>query len=79
MFLMYCVNDINVFFYFGGDDTPILEYLSELSMSVCVQFKSVSQRLEEVEIDVFRSLDKVKDEPSPGSTFFKDCLVEWRV
>ncbi|XP_004305310.1 PREDICTED: small subunit processome component 20 homolog [Fragaria vesca subsp. vesca] len=41
-------------------------------------FKSISQRLEEVEIDVFRSLDKVKDEPSPGSTFFKDCLVEWR-
>ncbi|XP_062008273.1 U3 small nucleolar RNA-associated protein 20 [Rosa rugosa] len=41
-------------------------------------FKSVSERLEEVEIDVFRSLDKLKDEPSPGSTFFRDCLVEWR-
>ncbi|ESQ34339.1 hypothetical protein EUTSA_v10009353mg [Eutrema salsugineum] len=27
---------------------------------------------------VFRSLDKVKDKPSKDSTFFKDCLVEWR-
>ncbi|ONI16066.1 hypothetical protein PRUPE_3G077100 [Prunus persica] len=41
-------------------------------------FKSFSQRLEEVEIDVFRSLDKVKSEPQAGSTFFRDCLVEWR-
>ncbi|KAI5337169.1 hypothetical protein L3X38_016438 [Prunus dulcis] len=41
-------------------------------------FKSFSQRLEEVEVDVFRSLDKVKPEPQAGSTFFRDCLVEWR-
>lgn len=44
-----------------------------------MQFKKFSQRLEEIEIDVYRSLDHVKSEPSEGSCFFKDCLVEWRV
>ncbi|KAB1206516.1 hypothetical protein CJ030_MR7G000028 [Morella rubra] len=40
-------------------------------------FKTFSQRLEEIDIDVYR-LDKVKAEPSEGSTFFRDCLIEWR-
>ncbi|XP_065862754.1 uncharacterized protein [Euphorbia lathyris] len=41
-------------------------------------FKNFSQRIEEIEIDVYRSLDKIKPEPSEGSSFFRDCLVEWR-
>ncbi|KAF2288911.1 hypothetical protein GH714_022744 [Hevea brasiliensis] len=41
-------------------------------------FKTFSQRIEEVEIDVYRSLDKIKPEPSEGSSFFRDYLVEWR-
>ncbi|XP_068304217.1 uncharacterized protein [Pyrus communis] len=41
-------------------------------------FKNFSERLDDVEIDVFRSLDKVKSEPHEGSTFFRDCLIEWR-
>lgn len=41
-------------------------------------FKNFSQRLEEIEIDVFRSLDPLKTEPSEGSSFFRDCLVQWR-
>ena len=44
-----------------------------------LQFKNFSQRVEEIEIDVFRSLNKVKAEPSEGSSFFRDCLTEWRV
>ncbi|KAL6970994.1 hypothetical protein U1Q18_030676 [Sarracenia purpurea var. burkii] len=42
-------------------------------------FKTFSQRVEEIDIDVFRSLDPLKTEPSEGSSFFRDCLVEWRV
>ncbi|KAL3724550.1 hypothetical protein ACJRO7_029686 [Eucalyptus globulus] len=41
-------------------------------------FKTFSQRLEEIEIDVYKSLDRIKSEPSEGSSFFRDCLVEWR-
>ncbi|KAK9281533.1 hypothetical protein L1049_004436 [Liquidambar formosana] len=41
-------------------------------------FKNFSQRLEEIEIDVYRSLDPLKSEPSEGSSFFCDCLVQWR-
>ncbi|KFK44281.1 hypothetical protein AALP_AA1G237800 [Arabis alpina] len=42
-------------------------------------FKSSSQRINDTEIKVARkSLDKVKDHPSEGSTFFKDSLVELR-
>lgn len=33
-------------------------------------FKTFSQRIEDVEIDVYRSLDKIKLEPSEGSSFF---------
>lgn len=44
-----------------------------------LQFKSFSQRVSEIEVDVFRSLDPVKAEPSEGSSFFRDCLLEWRV
>ncbi|XP_010532760.1 PREDICTED: small subunit processome component 20 homolog isoform X2 [Tarenaya hassleriana] len=43
-------------------------------------FKTFSDRIGEIDIvtNVFRSLDKVKAEPSEGSSFFKDSLVEWR-
>lgn len=41
-------------------------------------YKSTAQQIAEIEIDVYRSLDPVKAEPSEGSTFFRDCLVEWR-
>uniref|UniRef100_A0A2P2MF27 Uncharacterized protein n=1 Tax=Rhizophora mucronata TaxID=61149 RepID=A0A2P2MF27_RHIMU len=41
-------------------------------------FKTVSERIEEIEIDVYRSLDKIKSEPSKGSSFLRDCLIEWR-
>ncbi|KAF8392350.1 hypothetical protein HHK36_022692 [Tetracentron sinense] len=41
-------------------------------------FKNFSQRVEEIEVDVFRSLDPLKSEPSEGSSFFRDCLVQWR-
>ncbi|KAI8566257.1 hypothetical protein RHMOL_Rhmol02G0025800 [Rhododendron molle] len=42
-------------------------------------FKTLSQRLEEIDVDVFRSLDPLKSLLSEGSSFFRDCLVEWRV
>lgn len=41
-------------------------------------FKTFSQRVEDIDIDVFRSLHPLKSEPSEGSSFFRDCLVEWR-
>ncbi|XP_022025733.1 small subunit processome component 20 homolog isoform X2 [Helianthus annuus] len=41
-------------------------------------FKTFSQRIEDIDVDVFRSLDPLKQEPSEGSSFFRDCLVEWR-
>ncbi|PSS35668.1 Small subunit processome component like [Actinidia chinensis var. chinensis] len=41
-------------------------------------FKTFSQRVEEIDIDVFRCLAPLKSEPSEGSSFFRDCLVEWR-
>ncbi|XP_031259480.1 small subunit processome component 20 homolog isoform X1 [Pistacia vera] len=42
-------------------------------------FKSVSQRLDDIDINVFRSLDKVKTAPSEeGGSFLRDCLYEWR-
>ncbi|KAF3796079.1 Small subunit processome component 20-like protein [Nymphaea thermarum] len=42
-------------------------------------FKTFSQRLEDLDVNVFRSLEPVKAEPAQGSTFFKDALVYWRV
>ncbi|KAM6544664.1 hypothetical protein CsatB_025400 [Cannabis sativa] len=41
-------------------------------------FKTFSQRIEDIDIDVYRCLDIIKSEPSEGSSFFRDCLVEWR-
>lgn len=41
-------------------------------------FKSFSQQIDDIEINVFRSLDKVKAEPSEGSSFLRDCLIQWR-
>lgn len=53
--------------------------LNYLVLESNVQFQTFSQRVEEIEIDVFRSLHPLKSEPSEGSSFFRDCLVEWRV
>ncbi|KAJ1404604.1 Armadillo-type fold [Sesbania bispinosa] len=41
-------------------------------------FKTFSDRVNEIDINVYRSLEKVKAEPSEGSSFFRDCLIEWR-
>ncbi|KAJ6777070.1 hypothetical protein OIU74_001111 [Salix koriyanagi] len=41
-------------------------------------FKTFSQRIEEIEIDVYSSLNKIKSDPSEGSTFLRDCLIEFR-
>ncbi|GAB2249577.1 hypothetical protein Droror1_Dr00012936 [Drosera rotundifolia] len=41
-------------------------------------FKTFAQRIGDIEIDVFRSLQPVKAEPSTGSSFFLDCLDQWR-
>nr|KYP57020.1 U3 small nucleolar RNA-associated protein 20 [Cajanus cajan] len=41
-------------------------------------FKSFSERVDDIDINVYRSLEKVKAEPSEGSCFFRDCLIEWR-
>ncbi|KAK4356824.1 hypothetical protein RND71_022434 [Anisodus tanguticus] len=41
-------------------------------------FKTFSERIEDVDIDVYRNLDPLKAEPSEGSSFFLDCLTEWR-
>ncbi|KAL1533475.1 small subunit processome component 20 isoform X1 [Salvia divinorum] len=41
-------------------------------------FKTFSQRVEEIDIDVYRSLDPMKAEPSGDSSFFRDCLIEYR-
>nr|XP_043629943.1 small subunit processome component 20 homolog [Erigeron canadensis] len=41
-------------------------------------FKTFAQRVEEIDVDVYRSLDPIKQDPSEGSSFFRDCLVEWR-
>ncbi|XP_077215224.1 ARM repeat superfamily protein [Tasmannia lanceolata] len=41
-------------------------------------FKKFSQRVEEIEIDVFRSLDTLKFEPGEGLSFFRESLLYWR-
>ncbi|KAG1347740.1 hypothetical protein COCNU_06G015690 [Cocos nucifera] len=41
-------------------------------------FKSFSQRVEEIDIDVFRSLEPIKTQPSSGSAFFRESLMQWR-
>jgi len=43
------------------------------------QFKNFAQRVEEVDVDVFRSLAPVKFQPTAGSSFFHENLVQWRV
>jgi hypothetical protein len=42
-------------------------------------FKNFAQRVEEVDVDVFRSLAPVKFQPTAGSSFFHENLVQWRV
>jgi hypothetical protein len=44
-----------------------------------VQFKSFAQRVSSVDVDVFRSLVPVKFEPTAGSSFFHENLLQWRV
>ncbi|KAH9571646.1 hypothetical protein CY35_02G105300 [Sphagnum magellanicum] len=41
-------------------------------------FKNFAQRVEEVDVDVFRSLAPVKFQPTAGSSFFHENLVQWR-
>ncbi|KAE9587002.1 hypothetical protein Lalb_Chr23g0269091 [Lupinus albus] len=41
-------------------------------------FKSFNDRVNDIDINVYRSLDKLKPAPSDGSSFFRDCLMEWR-
>ncbi|KAJ0262956.1 ARM repeat superfamily protein [Hirschfeldia incana] len=42
-------------------------------------FKNLAQKVNEIDISgFFKSLEKVKPEPSDGSSFFRDCLVELR-
>ncbi|CAH8355708.1 unnamed protein product [Eruca vesicaria subsp. sativa] len=42
-------------------------------------YKNLGQQVDEIDISgFFKSLEKVKAEPSEGSSFFRDCLVEWR-
>ncbi|XP_056865645.1 U3 small nucleolar RNA-associated protein 20-like [Raphanus sativus] len=42
-------------------------------------FKNLAQKVNEIDISgFFKSLEKVKPEPSEGSSFFRDCLVELR-
>lgn len=51
-------------------------------MCGCMQFKKVGEKMEDTKtevVNVFKSLEKVKAEPSQGSTFLKDRLVELRV
>ena len=47
-----------------------------------MQFKKVGEKMEDTKtevLNVFKSLEKAKAEPSEGSTFLKDRLVELRV
>ncbi|CAA7036210.1 unnamed protein product [Microthlaspi erraticum] len=60
------------------NDSRAVKSLNESKGSNRYKFKSFNGRMNDNEIKVFRSLDKVKSEPSEGSTFFKDCLVELR-
>ncbi|RYR39987.1 hypothetical protein Ahy_A09g045635 [Arachis hypogaea] len=55
---------------------PAFTLPSELTF---IFFKSFSERVDEIDINVYRSLEKVKAEPSEGSSFFRDCLIEWRL
>lgn len=48
----------------------------------CMQYKSPGEKMEDTKtqvVNVFKTLEKVKAEPSEGSTFLKDRLVELRV
>lgn len=64
-----CTYDCQLFLSFCGD-----------WICLCmVQFKTFSERIEDVDIDVYRNLDPLKAEPTEGSSFFRDCITEWRV
>ncbi|WOG89602.1 hypothetical protein DCAR_0208840 [Daucus carota subsp. sativus] len=59
-------------------DAQVVKSLNTSSGRRRFVFKTFSQRVEDIDIDVYRSLHPLDSEPSPGSTFFRDCLVEWR-
>ncbi|ONK58251.1 uncharacterized protein A4U43_C09F10200, partial [Asparagus officinalis] len=40
-------------------------------------FKSISQRIKEIDINVYKSLDPLRSEPK-SSSFFLDSLLYWR-
>ncbi|CAL5215375.1 unnamed protein product [Lathyrus oleraceus] len=40
-------------------------------------FKSFYERIDDIDIDVYTSLEPIKPHPKEGS-FFRDCLIEWR-
>lgn len=66
-----CAYDCQLLLFFCGD---------WICWVLCmVQFETFSERIEDVDIDVYRNLDPLKAEPSGGSSFFRDCLTEWRV
>ncbi|KAJ4967931.1 hypothetical protein NE237_014632 [Protea cynaroides] len=59
-------------------DAWVVKSLNKSAGSRRFVFKNFSQRLEEIDINVFRSIDPVKSQPAEGSSFLRDCLVEWR-
>ncbi|XP_024539706.1 small subunit processome component 20 homolog isoform X1 [Selaginella moellendorffii] len=43
------------------------------------KFKSFAERIEDIDIDVFHSLDAVKAQPTAeGASFFYESLIQWR-
>ncbi|KAL9689520.1 hypothetical protein QQ045_009906 [Rhodiola kirilowii] len=56
----------------------IISGMSADEFDICEQFKTFSQRIEDIEIDVYRSLHPLQAEPSEGSCFVRDYLLEWK-
>ncbi|KAL2508708.1 ARM repeat superfamily protein [Forsythia ovata] len=61
-----------------ASDSQAVKSLNKGSGRRRFTFKAFSQRIEEIDIDVYRSLDPLKAEPSEGSSFFRDCIIEYR-
>ncbi|KAF6153050.1 hypothetical protein GIB67_034772 [Kingdonia uniflora] len=60
-----------------SSEAKAVKSLSTSSSKNRFAFKSFSRRIEEIDIDVFRSFDS-RPTPSADSTNLKDYLVEWR-
>ena len=54
-------------------------HLIHVLLLFVVQFKTFAQRVEEIDINVYRSLDTTKPEPTAASSFFLESLLQWRV